>query len=482
MGRLRRSGPTLLELLEPVVAERLLCSLFPPGEVHVPGAVSVDDVNEAIRGRRGGGCPAPGPDGLSLYIWKRTSRCVREALASLYSNCLMVGGIPGAWKRVLLVLIPKGVIDLNHPKARPISLLDDVGKLFERIVNARLKAHYLETLPSRFVPRPGVLISGAQYGFREGLSTIDALDAVTGFVRDRVGSGKVVLAVSLDIKNAFNSLSWEAIRWVLERRRYPDYLRRVVDFYLSDRWIEYSVGGGERRRRRVERGVPQGSILGPLLWNITYDYVLQTNYQRRPGCFVIGYADNTLVLGSANSVEVSQTNINHFLNYVLRRIENLSLEVAAEKTEAVLFRGGGRLDYIDPMIRVKDSLVRVGPSMKYLGVFLDSRLTFKPHFHYLDEKLSKVTRALWRLMPNLRGPQERKRRLYAGILESVVLYAAPIWANSLNVHTRRLLRRWQRAIAIRVCSAYRSVSFDSATLLARLIPYELLAAERARIF
>jgi len=85
-------------------------------------------------------------------------------------------------------------------------------------------------------------------------------------------------------------------------------------------------------------------------------------------------------------------------------------------------------------------------------------------------------------MPNLRGPQERKRRLYAGVLESVVLYAAPIWAGALTVESRRLFRRWQRAIAVRMCSAYRSVTFDSATLLARLIPYELLAAERARVY
>jgi len=178
------------------------------------------------------------------------------------------------------------------------------------------------------------------------------------------------------------------------------------------------------------------------------------------------------VLSSAIFVEIAQSNMNHFLDYVLRRIENLSLEVAAEKTDAVLFRGRKRLDYTNPTIRVKNSLVRVSSHMKYLGVLLDSRLSFKPHFYYIDEKLSRVTRALGRLMPNLRGPEERKRRLYAGILESVVLYAAPIWAGSLNVEIRRLFRRWQRAIAIRVCSAYRSVSFDSATLLARLIPYD----------
>jgi len=85
-------------------------------------------------------------------------------------------------------------------------------------------------------------------------------------------------------------------------------------------------------------------------------------------------------------------------------------------------------------------------------------------------------------MPNLKGLQEKKRKLYAGIVEVVVLYAAPVWVESLNVEARRLFRRWQRAIALRVCAAYRSVSFVAATLLARLIPLELLAAERARIY
>jgi len=69
--------------------------------------------------------------------------------------------------------------------------------------------------------------------------------------------------------------------------------------------------------------------------------------------------------------------------------------------------------------------IRPKKYMKYLGVLLDCKLNFKQHFKYIDEKVGKVTRALGRLMPNLRGPSEKKRRLYAGIIASVVLYAAP---------------------------------------------------------
>jgi len=278
----------------------------------------------------------------TFYVWKRK--------------------VPRAWKRATLVFIPKGTIDVNFPKARPICLLDDVGKFFERIINGRLKDH-LYTLPRWRAPLDR--FSGMQYGFREGLSTIDALHAVTGRIRDKIHEGKVVLAVILDIKNAFNSLSWGAIRWALERGRFPDYLRRVIDFYLSDRWLEFSICTGERRARRVVRGVPQGLVLGPLL-----DYVLRIECRGRPGCSVTGYTDDTLILCFANSVEVAQSNMNCFINLVLRRIEFLSLEVAASKTEVVLFHSGRRrLNYTDPLIRVKNSFIHVSPSLKYLGNF-----------------------------------------------------------------------------------------------------------------
>jgi len=500
MDRLRRSGTTMSQSLEPAAVERLLEELFPSDETHNPeeswrenieldpiDRVSSEEVKSAIRGRRRGGCPAPGPDGLSLDVWKRVPDCVVEGLGVLYTRCLEEGKIPDSWKRATLVLIPKGVTDVRCPKARPICLLNDIGKFLERILNDRLKVHvYGRPRCQHTIKLSHRFNSGMQFGFREGLSTVDALDAVTGYIREKIEGGKVVLAVGLDIKNAFNSLSWGAIRWALEKKKVPDYLRRILDFYLYNRWIEYPVCTGELRCRRVVRGVPQGSVLGPFLWNIAYDYVLSYSGSGAgtgpPRYSIVGYADDTLVLCTANSVEVAQHNINNYLDKVLRRVEFLSLEVAPEKTEAVLFRGRKRLDYSDPLIRVRGSLVKVQTHMKYLGVILDYRLNFKDHFKYIDKKVGKVNRALGGLMPNLKDPREKKRKLYAHIINATVLYAAPIWAGSLTTDARMLFRRWQRAIAIRVCAAYRSVSFDAATLLARLIPLELLAAERARIF
>jgi len=110
MNRLRRSGSALSESLEPRIIDRLLDELFPPDEVHNPDEiwvndnvydpayrVSTEEVACAIRGRRRGDCPAPGPDGLSLDLWKRAPRCVLDALATLYTRCLEEGKVPRAW-------------------------------------------------------------------------------------------------------------------------------------------------------------------------------------------------------------------------------------------------------------------------------------------------------------------------------------------------------------------------------------------------
>lgn len=119
-------------------------------------------------------------------------------------------------------------------------------------------------------------------------------------------------------------------------------------------------------------------------------------------------------------------------------------------------------------------------TIKYLGVTLDSRLSFEPHFQRLELKLTGAARALSRLMPNLRGPNERKRKLFLNVIASMALYGAPIWTDASS-SSRRIsgcLQRVQRTCAIRIVCAYRSVSFTAACLLARAPPFVLMAQMR----
>ncbi|XP_046978124.1 uncharacterized protein LOC124543846, partial [Vanessa cardui] len=113
--------------------------------------------------------------------------------------------------------------------------------------------------------------------------------------------------------------------------------------------------------------------------------------------------------------------------------------------------------------------------MKYLGLVLDSRWNFEPHFTRLAPRLLGAASALSRLLPNLGGPNSSCRRLYMGVVRSMALYAAPVWADALTARNVAALRRPQRAMAVRMIRGYRTISFEAASLLAGSPPWDLEA-------
>jgi len=199
-----------------------------------------------------------------------------------------------------------------------------------------------------------------------------------------------VIAASLDIQNTFNSLPWESIRKALEKKGFPLYIRGIVNSYLSGRSINYTNEKGEIRSYPMQAGVPQGSVLGPILWNITYDEVLAGSCVKE--CRVIGYADDTLVLAEAEQVNVAVARANVQTGLVLNRIGRLGLTIAAQKTEVVCFAERQRIERI-PTLDVEGTIVEAKRKMKYLGVMLDDKLSFGTHLEYIEDKVSKVTSA-----------------------------------------------------------------------------------------
>jgi hypothetical protein len=172
-----------------------------------------------------------------------------------------------------------GEISEYSPSAyRPICLLDEVGELLERVIAARLKAHMTRREPGWH---------DSQYGFRQGRSTVDAVGRVMSMAEDVVFREGVALAISLDVTNAFNTIPWARIVEALRYYEVPACLVGVIQAYLSDRWVTYVSKDGEVRRP-VEHGVPQGSVLGPILWITAYDRVLRCPMP--PGAGLVCYA------------------------------------------------------------------------------------------------------------------------------------------------------------------------------------------------
>lgn len=489
LGRLRQSRPGLTEILDDQELTILLDSLFPHAPVIEESGmhnftwmddytVSIAEVMSSINKQKYSNT-APGLDGVRLVVWRKVPRCMLVRLADCFTKCLKEGVFPIAWKNAGLVLISK-VKDPNYVgpiKARPICLLSVTGKLFERIIVERILKWMSE--------HPNIELSENQFGFRQGRSTYNALLKFKNSIENSISEGNVMIAVSIDVANAFNSIPFRQIIRAMINKGFPDYLIRIIQSYLGDRTVEYTVRGGFMNRRKVCAGVPQGSVLGPLLWNIAYNEVLETDLDDE--CSIIGYADDTLITVNASSIDVLQIRTNMQVAKVLRRICKLGLSVATDKTEIILFHGRKK-PYRYPIIRVGDDYVTAGTSLKYLGIIFDSRLTFGEHFSYVAAKATKVVSALGRLMPNLRGPSESKRRLYANTVMSVLTYGSPVWYDAIMPTTASARRRQapllrvQRLIALRVVSAYRSVSLDAALILARIPPLYLLAGCYHRMY
>jgi hypothetical protein len=123
----------------------------------------------------------------------------------------------------------------------------------------------------------------------------------------------------------------------------------------------------------INRGVPQGSALGPTLWNLGYDSVIS---EQVDGAKVLCYADDTAIVVTADSVDIAIHNASVAATQVVKRIERLGLAVATHKTEATIFRKGRRHVSASTYLVVKGQVVEVTGSFKYLGIVFDCYWSF----------------------------------------------------------------------------------------------------------
>jgi hypothetical protein len=197
---------------------------------------------------------APGPDGIPPEAVKAAVKPVPEVVLNAMNATLKEGVFPKIWKRAKLVLIPKGTDEGPDRKFRPICLLDAMGKLLEHMVRARLMKDLEE--------KGG--LSDMQFGFREGLSTADAVNEVlkvASFANDGVWGRKDLCAlITIDVENEFNSAPWGKIAEALEGREINPDVIGLVQSYLTDRTLIV-----DEDEIKVSCGVPQGSVLGPTL-------------------------------------------------------------------------------------------------------------------------------------------------------------------------------------------------------------------------
>jgi len=432
---------------------------------------TADELTRAVR--RLSPRKAPGPNGLPNEVLKMFAVSRPQAALRIYNDCLTALTFPPRWKRARLVLIRKGPDKPpDQPSSyRPICMLDSSGKLLERLLLQRLESH--------LDAHGGRRRAANQFGFRKGVSTESAIDHVLDIAKQAAsgtGTKDICVLVTLDVRNAFNSLRWPVIDEALRKKNVPEYLVEMLRSWLSDRQL---LTGDELTPRPVTCGVPQGSVLGPTLWNVAYDSLLCMEVP--PGVHLVGFADDLAVVGVAKTGRLLEDRMNQVLEAIDSWMRTKGLELAHHKSEAVLLTK--RWAFTPPSLFIGGHQVEIKPSLRYLGVIIDRRLTFAEHVDTVAKKAARSAVALSRLMSNVSGPSQAKRRLLASVVESQLMYAAPTWIGTVaaSARTVRNLVRPQRTIALRTIRAYRTVSDEAAFVLSGLPPADLLGAERKRI-
>jgi hypothetical protein len=418
---------------------------------------------------------APGPDGIVGGIIKNSIESMVNSWARCFSGCMERGVFLKKWKVAKLVLLKKkeGKI-ADYKICRPICLLNESAKLLERVIAGRIN-NYLKESKS---------LHNNQFGFLEGKSTVDAIIKAKSIVKRKLTRGKSVTIVSFDIKIAFNSIKWPVIQDAMLGMGFPSHLAHIIKDYLKDRWIEYVDCDGKCRKRRMTCGVPQGSVLGPILWNIGYNKVLSAAINNNESD-IICYADDTLLITSGEDVDTAIHNVNIDAYRIVKEIEGLGLSVAAQKTQVMGFSGNRiKSSYKNKYVIIKDEAIEIRNNIKYLGLTLDAKWSFRMHFENISAKVDKVIGFLAGIMPNTKGPEIKIRKLYINVVNSILLYGAPVWHERFLEDDRivRIINKITRRMAQRANRAYRTVLGTAAVLISGVVPPEHIAKRHATIY
>lgn len=407
---------------------------------------------------------APGLDGLTSDICKNFAFAYPQLLTDLLNRCLELQYFPRKWKTAYVKIIPKpnkqDSTSLNS--YRPIGLIPVFGKLLEKLFINRVT--YAASKAGKLNPH--------QFGFRQQTNTTMAIDHALKIIRSAKAAGEQVLAVSLDIKAAFDNAWWPALFERLKRIQCPNNIFNLIRNYLSDREVILDYAD-VRVTKRMSKGCIQGSTCGPVLWNIILDELLDEELPT--GCHIQAFADDVLLVAHAKDTDNLQQITNKALHIITQWGESVKLCFGPTKTKLITFTPKSKT----AEITMAGEKLKFEKEIKLLGVTIDAKLLFNSH---VNNVIGKATRIFNRLClycrPTWGAHPENVRIIYRQVIEPIVTYAAGIWGHvAQKKGVRRKLLSMQRGFAIKINKSFRTTSTIAAISLAQLTPLDLKVLE-----
>lgn len=398
------------------------------------------------------------PDCITAEVLLKTEKVTIHKLLNIVNTAIVTHEFPENWKTSTIVPIPKIKNPREPQDCRPVNLLP----LYEKILEIILYEQLID-----YIERKNVICEN-QSGFRKKFSCETALQLVLSKWRSEANKGNITIAVMLDFKRAFETIDRDILMDKLKKYGLDIGSVKILGSYLNNRKQKTKLNNKISSEILNSLGVPQGSVLGPLLF-ILYinDVCLQLE-----DVFVNLFADDTLLSASAKTYEEACFNINRSL-YLLNiwlKVNKVKLNVSKSKcmliTQSVI-KKRNILESIDlEKVKIDGEDLEFVDEIKYLGVILDSHLKFNQHVLLINKKVGKKINYLARIGKYL-SPWT-KLLIYKSIISHHFEYCCTVlWEISeQNIKKLQLLQNKAMRVILR-CHKYTPIKemLDACCLL-----------------
>lgn len=385
---------------------------------------------------------ASGPNGIPTKILQMINKEICYPLSRIINIAVMTGTHPDKLKMVNVIPIFKKGSRLSVSNYRPISLLSNLNKIFEKVIYKRLY---------NFIEENDCLYSH-QYGFRGNHSTTHALINITEEIRSALDQNKVACGIFVDLQKAFDTVNHDIL---LQKLSYYGFRGIINDWfrsYLHERKQKVCINVFESATKTILHGVPQGSVLGPFL------FLLYINDFHKCIKFSTTYhfADDTNLLNISDNYSILQKKLNLDLKFLNNWLLANKISLNTDKTELIYFHKARSLVPNNLKIKLNGKRLTHSKELKYLGIYLDETLMGKAHCAELIKKLSRANGILAKTRHFV--PLEHLKNIYYATFSSNLLYGSQVWAQSLQSVTDKICLLQRKAIRIMSFSTFNAHS------------------------
>ncbi|XP_039291190.1 uncharacterized protein LOC111047100 [Nilaparvata lugens] len=377
---------------------------------------SPEEIGFALRDTKPG--KAPGFDNINPEFLINCGKYAKVWLARFFTDIMQTGNIPKELKQSKIIAILKPGKPADLPASyRPIALLSVLFKLLERLIYNRICQKIFDVIPIE------------QAGFRPKRSTCDQVLSLTTFIERGFQERLKTSAASIDLSAAYDTVWREGMIYKFLQVIPCKLTARLLNNMLSDRTFQVIMGANKSTQRKLKNGLPQGSVLAPLLFSLYIADLPETQSKK------FGYADDWVLATGSKSFEEAEEVLTQDLEKLGRYFRQWRLKPNASKTEVSCFHLNNKLAKKELKIQFENTLLLHNSTPKYLGVTLDRTLSLKAHLTKTAEKLRTRNNVVQKLCGTSWGASASTLRSTAlSLVFSAAEYCAPVWLNSPHTH------------------------------------------------